>query len=165
MRHPHRAPPDHLGGPGTTDDSTGRLHRRRLARVNRGGNGGHIRWPGRQSDTPHPTHAASSRPYAAAGPDLAADPGRAHHATGRKRSWVAVWGGGEIRRYQADGRLLHTRKVPSPQPTSVCVHPSDFRILITTARYGLTHPTKASGAVLSAPAPARAPETGHWRQA
>ncbi|MEV6589745.1 SMP-30/gluconolactonase/LRE family protein [Streptomyces acidicola] len=77
--------------------------------------------------------------------------------------WVAVWGGGEIRRYQADGCLLHTLKVPSPQPTSVCLHPSDFRILITTARYGLTHPTKASGAVLSAPAPARAPETGHWR--
>lgn len=76
--------------------------------------------------------------------------------------WVAVWGGGAVRRYHPDGRLLHTLKVPAPQPTSVCLHPSDSRILITTARHGLNHPTAASGAVLSAPAPARAPETHSW---
>ncbi|WP_371667322.1 SMP-30/gluconolactonase/LRE family protein [Streptomyces sp. NBC_00289] len=78
--------------------------------------------------------------------------------------WVAVWGGGEVRRYHPDGRLLHTLAVPAPQPTSVCLHPTDFRILITTARHGLTHPTARSGAVLTAPVAARAPETRPWRQ-
>jgi sugar lactone lactonase YvrE len=76
--------------------------------------------------------------------------------------WVAVWGGGAVRRYHPDGRLLHTLAVPAPQPTSVCLHPSDSRLLITTAGHGLPRPTAASGAVLSAPVPARSPVARFW---
>lgn len=76
--------------------------------------------------------------------------------------WVAVWGGGAVRRYHPDGRLLHTLALPAPQPSSVCLHPTESRILITTARHGLDRPSAASGAVLSAPVAARAPETPAW---
>ncbi|MFI5673384.1 SMP-30/gluconolactonase/LRE family protein [Streptomyces cellulosae] len=76
--------------------------------------------------------------------------------------WVAVWGGGAVRRYHPDGRLLQTLAVPAPQPTSVCLHPSESRLLITTAGHGLPHPTAASGAVLSVPVPARSPEARSW---
>ncbi|MGW2642868.1 SMP-30/gluconolactonase/LRE family protein [Streptomyces sp. NPDC001348] len=71
--------------------------------------------------------------------------------------WVAVWGGGSVRRYRPDGRLLRTLTLPAPQPTSVCLHPSGNRLLVTTARHGLSRATAASGAVLSVPVPARAP--------
>ncbi|NGO09083.1 SMP-30/gluconolactonase/LRE family protein [Streptomyces sp. HC44] len=71
--------------------------------------------------------------------------------------WVAVWGGSSVRRYHPDGRLLMALALPATQPTSVCLHPSDSRILITTARYGMTNPTASAGAVLTAPVPARAP--------
>ncbi|WP_308406669.1 SMP-30/gluconolactonase/LRE family protein [Streptomyces sp. AC555_RSS877] len=76
--------------------------------------------------------------------------------------WVAVWGGGAVRRYRPDGRLLRTLTVPAPQPTSVCLHPSEPRLLITTARHGLRRPTAASGAVISVHVPARAPEARSW---
>ncbi|MFB7927724.1 SMP-30/gluconolactonase/LRE family protein [Streptomyces sp. NPDC056039] len=76
--------------------------------------------------------------------------------------WVAMWGGGAVRRYDPTGRLLHTLTLPAPQPTSVCLHPSDLRILITTAQHGLKDPTPASGAVLSAPAPAKGRDACSW---
>ncbi|MEV5106544.1 SMP-30/gluconolactonase/LRE family protein [Streptomyces massasporeus] len=76
--------------------------------------------------------------------------------------WVAVWGGGAVRRYHSDGRLLQVLTLPAPQPTSVCLHPSDSRLLVTTAAHGLHRPTAASGAILGVAVPARAPEARPW---
>lgn len=62
--------------------------------------------------------------------------------------WVAVWGTGEVRRYQPDGTLDLVVTVPVPQPTSVCFGgPNLDRLFITTAAYGLESPTPGSGAV------------------
>ncbi|WP_328416855.1 SMP-30/gluconolactonase/LRE family protein [Streptomyces violaceus] len=77
--------------------------------------------------------------------------------------WVAMWGAGTVRRYRPDGRLLQTLTVPAPHPTSVCLHPGGNRLFVTTARYGVTRPTPASGAVLSVPVPARATAACFWR--
>ncbi len=77
--------------------------------------------------------------------------------------WVALWGAGAVRRYHPDGRLLQTLTMPAPHPTSVCLRPSDNRLFVTTARYGVKNPTPASGAVLSVPVPARATPACSWR--
>ncbi|GHD06315.1 calcium-binding protein [Streptomyces violarus] len=77
--------------------------------------------------------------------------------------WVAMWGAGTVRRYHPDGRLLQTLTVPAPHPTSVCLHPGGNRLFVTTARYGVTSPTPASGAVLSVPVAARATAACSWR--
>ncbi|WP_327725492.1 SMP-30/gluconolactonase/LRE family protein [Streptomyces europaeiscabiei] len=76
--------------------------------------------------------------------------------------WVAMWGAGTVRRYHPDGRLLHTLTVPAPHPTSVCLHPGDNRLYVTTARYGVTNPTAASGAVLSVPVPVAGTPDCSW---
>jgi sugar lactone lactonase YvrE len=78
------------------------------------------------------------------------------------RLWVAMWGAGEVRRYHPDGRLIHTVTVPAPHPTSVCLHPGDNRLFVTTARYGVNNPTAASGAVLSIPVPVRGTAGCSW---
>lgn len=77
--------------------------------------------------------------------------------------WVAMWGAGAVRRYHPDGRLLHTLGVPAPHPTSVCLHPSDNRVFVTTARYGVKSPTAASSAVLSIPVPVKGTAACSWR--
>ncbi|MEU1194165.1 SMP-30/gluconolactonase/LRE family protein [Streptomyces sp. NPDC005859] len=77
--------------------------------------------------------------------------------------WVALWGAGAVRRYHPDGRLLHTVTVPAPHPTSVCLHPDDNRLFVTTARYGVRSPTAASGAVLSLDVPVRGTAACAWR--
>lgn len=77
--------------------------------------------------------------------------------------WVAMWGAAAIRRYHPDGRLLHTLGVPAPHPTSVCLHPHERRLFVTTARYGVQSPTAASGAVLALPAPAGGTAASAWR--
>ncbi|MFI1354405.1 SMP-30/gluconolactonase/LRE family protein [Streptomyces sp. NPDC020898] len=77
--------------------------------------------------------------------------------------WVAMWGAGAVRRYHPDGHLLHTLTVPAPHPTSVCLHPGDNRLYVTTARYGVTNPTAASGAVLSVPVPVVGTAACSWR--
>ncbi|MPY56937.1 SMP-30/gluconolactonase/LRE family protein [Streptomyces spongiae] len=77
--------------------------------------------------------------------------------------WVAMWGAGVVRRYHPDGRLLHTVTVPAPHPTSVCLHPSDNRLYVTTARYGVKSPTATSGAVLSVSVPVRGTAASSWR--
>ncbi|MET7695026.1 SMP-30/gluconolactonase/LRE family protein [Streptomyces sp. NPDC005483] len=79
--------------------------------------------------------------------------------------WVALWGAGAVRRYDPDGRLLDTLIVPAPHPTSVCLHPDDNRLFVTTARYGVRNPTATSGAVLSLPAPVRGGPACSWRGA
>ncbi|MEU1939437.1 SMP-30/gluconolactonase/LRE family protein [Streptomyces coeruleorubidus] len=77
--------------------------------------------------------------------------------------WVAMWGAGAVRRYHPDGRLLHTLAVPAPHPTSVCLHPGERRLLVTTARYGVQNPDATSGAVLSVPVPVRGTAACSWR--
>ncbi|MDX2546472.1 SMP-30/gluconolactonase/LRE family protein [Streptomyces sp. WI04-05B] len=77
--------------------------------------------------------------------------------------WVAMWGPGAVRRYHPDGRLLHTVTVPAPHPTSVCLHPDDSRLLVTTARYGVRNPTPADGSVLTVPVAARGTAACTWR--
>jgi sugar lactone lactonase YvrE len=52
--------------------------------------------------------------------------------------WLALWGGGQIRRYTPDGRLDRVVELPVSQPTSMCFVGADLSTLaITTARYGL----------------------------
>ncbi|MET9041018.1 SMP-30/gluconolactonase/LRE family protein [Streptomyces mirabilis] len=76
--------------------------------------------------------------------------------------WVAMWGAGAVRRCHSDGRLLHTVTVPAPHPTSVCLHPGDNRLYVTTARYGVKSPTATSGAVLSIPVPVKGTAACSW---
>jgi sugar lactone lactonase YvrE len=54
-------------------------------------------------------------------------------------AWVALWGGGQVRRYSPQGEWLDTIEVPASQPTSVAFIGADLMTLaITTARYRLT---------------------------
>ncbi|MEE1805262.1 SMP-30/gluconolactonase/LRE family protein [Streptomyces sp. BE133] len=73
------------------------------------------------------------------------------------RLWVAVWGHGAIHRYRPDGALDATIPLPTPQPTSACLLREGGRLLITTARHGLTGATGVAGAVLAVTVDATAP--------
>ena len=65
--------------------------------------------------------------------------------------WVALWGGGEIQRYAADGSLLATVPMPVERPTSCAFGGPDCATLfVTTARAGLDEVALA-----------RQPEAGH----
>ncbi|MCX5126782.1 SMP-30/gluconolactonase/LRE family protein [Streptomyces sp. NBC_00347] len=77
--------------------------------------------------------------------------------------WAAIWGHGAVHRYHPDGTLLSALRLPTPQPTSVCLTPSGGRLLITTARHGLTHPAEPAGSVLCAPVDASAPEARFYQ--
>jgi sugar lactone lactonase YvrE len=65
--------------------------------------------------------------------------------------WVAVWGGGEVRRYTPEGRLTHTVRVPVPQPTAPCLGGANgTRLFVSTARHGLSAGSAgASGSVFA----------------
>jgi sugar lactone lactonase YvrE len=65
--------------------------------------------------------------------------------------WLAVWGGGQVRRYTPDGELDVTLAVPVPQPTAPCLGgPDGRRLFITTAGYGLESGTAGlSGSVFA----------------
>lgn len=53
--------------------------------------------------------------------------------------WVAVWGGGEVRRYSPDGVLTRTLRIPAPHTTCVAfAGPELDTLVITTARTGLS---------------------------
>jgi sugar lactone lactonase YvrE len=59
--------------------------------------------------------------------------------------WVALWGGGEIRRYAADGVLLAAVALPVDRPTSCAFGgPDRSTLFVTTARDGLDSPALAS---------------------
>jgi len=60
--------------------------------------------------------------------------------------WVALFGGGAVRRYRPDGRLDRVVPVPARQPTSVCLAGS--RLVVTSGRGGLDRPGPDDGAVL-----------------
>ncbi|HLN16520.1 MAG TPA: SMP-30/gluconolactonase/LRE family protein [Acidimicrobiales bacterium] len=52
--------------------------------------------------------------------------------------WVALWGGGAVQRYAADGQLLMTVEIPAAKPTSCAFGGPDLATLfVTTARVGL----------------------------
>ncbi|RSS85230.1 SMP-30/gluconolactonase/LRE family protein, partial [Streptomyces sp. WAC02707] len=63
--------------------------------------------------------------------------------------WVALWGGGEERRYGRDGSVRDTVRVPTPHPSSVAF--GGGRMFVTTARHRLERPDPLAGAVLSRP--------------
>jgi L-arabinonolactonase len=53
--------------------------------------------------------------------------------------WVAIWDGGEVRRYAPDGRFIARVRLPVSRPTSCCFGGSDLATLfVSTARRGLT---------------------------
>jgi sugar lactone lactonase YvrE len=54
--------------------------------------------------------------------------------------WVAVWDGGEVRRYTPEGELVGRVRLPVTRPTSCCFGGPDLRCLfISTARKGMAH--------------------------
>jgi sugar lactone lactonase YvrE len=61
--------------------------------------------------------------------------------------WVALFGGGAVRRYRPDGELDRTVPVPARQPTSVCLAGST--LVVTSGRGGLERPGPPDGAVLA----------------
>lgn len=63
--------------------------------------------------------------------------------------WYAVWGAGEVRRVDPDGRDAGRLEVGARQPTSVCLLEVDGRrsAVVTTARTGLAEPAAGDGAV------------------
>jgi len=66
--------------------------------------------------------------------------------------WVAMWGGGHLRRYEPDGRLTHQVVVPVTFPTSVAFGGPDLRSLfVTTSRHHLEgrEAEEAAGSLLS----------------
>lgn len=57
--------------------------------------------------------------------------------------WVALWDGGEVRRYDTkDGSLLGRVPLPCPKPTSLCFGPTPLELYVTSADEGdsLHHP-------------------------
>jgi sugar lactone lactonase YvrE len=53
--------------------------------------------------------------------------------------WVALWGGGCVRRYAPDGRLLASVELPCSRVTKIAFAGDDLRTAyVTTARHGLT---------------------------
>ena len=65
--------------------------------------------------------------------------------------WVAVWGASEVRRYRPDGTVAQTIRVPTRQPSSVCLVGEDEpRMFITTAATGLSD--ELGGALFRVPA-------------
>ncbi len=53
--------------------------------------------------------------------------------------WVAVWDGGQVRRYTPDGQLVARVHLPVSRPTSCCFGGSELDTLfVSTARTGLT---------------------------
>lgn len=73
--------------------------------------------------------------------------------------WVALWGGGGVRRYCPSGRLLETVRLPCAHVTKVAFGDADLRTAyVTTARQGLTARQRAeqplAGDLFSFTAPA-----------
>ena len=53
--------------------------------------------------------------------------------------WVAMWGGGEVRRYAPDGGLLSAVPLPVSQPSACCfAGPARDTLIVTTARFELS---------------------------
>lgn len=79
------------------------------------------------------------------------------------RVWVALWDGSAVRCYLPDGTVATTLPVPARRPTCVCA--TDGTLFVSTARFGITDPTPADGAVLYAATGAAAPPAAAFRLA
>jgi sugar lactone lactonase YvrE len=76
--------------------------------------------------------------------------------------WVAVWGASEVRRYRPDGSLAETVKLPTRQPSSVCLVGEERpRMFITTAATGLSD--ELAGALFAGPANVRGRPADEFR--
>ncbi|EPH45375.1 SMP-30/gluconolactonase/LRE family protein [Streptomyces aurantiacus] len=63
--------------------------------------------------------------------------------------WVALWDGGQVRRYTPSGALDRVLRLPVPRPTACAFGGRDLRDLyVTTARVGLDRPHPMAGSVL-----------------
>jgi sugar lactone lactonase YvrE len=70
--------------------------------------------------------------------------------------WVAVWGSSEVRRYRPDGGLAETIRVPTRQPSSVCLMGREEpRMFVTSAATGLDASDELAGAVFAMPSKVR----------
>jgi len=59
--------------------------------------------------------------------------------------WVALWGGGCVRRYSPQGKLLQTVRLPCARVTKIAFGDRDLRTaFVTTARTGLTAAERAA---------------------
>lgn len=66
--------------------------------------------------------------------------------------WVAVRGGGQVRRYTADGELDRSVGVPVANPTGCCFGGVDLTDLyVTSAREGVDNPDESDGALVVIP--------------
>ncbi|MBT2440520.1 SMP-30/gluconolactonase/LRE family protein [Streptomyces sp. ISL-36] len=66
--------------------------------------------------------------------------------------WVALWDGGQLRRYTPRGDLDRIVELPVPRPTACAFGGPGLRDLyVTTARTGLTDPSPLSGSLLVLP--------------
>ncbi len=88
------------------------------------------------------------RPVVAVDPDHGQPDGLALDAEGGV--WVALWQGGAVRRYTADGRLDAVVDLPVGQVTACAFGgPDRDRLFITTSRQDLADPEPAAGAVFA----------------
>jgi len=78
--------------------------------------------------------------------------------------WVAVWGASEVRRYRPDGSLAETVRVPTRQPSSVClVGREQPRMFVTSAATGLDASDELAGAVFAMPVAAHGRPADRFR--
>jgi sugar lactone lactonase YvrE len=78
--------------------------------------------------------------------------------------WVAVWGASEVRRYRPDGSLAETVRVPTRQPSSVClVGREEPRMFVTSAATGLDSSDELAGALFAMPAKVKGREADPFR--
>jgi len=89
------------------------------------------------------------RPFVRIDPSVGAPDGLTLDAEGGV--WVALWGGGEVRRYSSDGRLDLRIPLPAGQVTACAFGGPELRDLyVTTSRLGLSDPEPAAGALFRA---------------
>jgi sugar lactone lactonase YvrE len=78
--------------------------------------------------------------------------------------WVAVWGASEVRRYRPDGGLAETIRVPTRQPSSVCLMGRDEpRMFVTSAATGLDASDELAGALFAMNVAARGRPADRFR--
>lgn len=73
--------------------------------------------------------------------------------------WSAIWGAGEVRRFNPDGTVERVLSVPASQPTSVCL--AAGQLLVSSATVGLAAPGECDGAVLFTTAPVGGRSAAH----
>ncbi|MBX6384584.1 MAG: SMP-30/gluconolactonase/LRE family protein, partial [Microbispora sp.] len=72
--------------------------------------------------------------------------------------WTAIWGGSRVLRVSPYGEIDREVRLPCRQPSSVAIGGADgTRLLVTSARYGLTDPAPADGALWTCDAGVTAP--------